>query len=129
MAALSEEVDSLNGQITDLQCDVQGSRTREAELLGFTEKLTSKNAQLQSESNGLQSQTDRLSDASRELQERLEDTQRALAEQVRPPAPSRVQTLLLLLLFVPAGVTWRSPADVGKNDVLNLVCVTQRALC
>ncbi|XP_062330602.1 coiled-coil domain-containing protein 186 [Osmerus eperlanus] len=81
VAALSEEVDSLNGQITDLQRDVQGSRTREAELLGFTEKLTSKNAQLQSESNGLQSQADRLSAASRELQERLEDTHRALAEQ------------------------------------------------
>lgn len=81
MAALREEVESLNAQITDLHRDVQGSRTREAELLGFTEKLTSKNAQLQSESNGLQAQVDRLSACSMELQARLEDSQRALAEQ------------------------------------------------
>ncbi|XP_031416526.1 coiled-coil domain-containing protein 186 isoform X2 [Clupea harengus] len=80
LASLREEVDSLNGQITDLQRDVQGSRTREAELLGFTEKLTSKNAQLQSESNGLQAQLDRLTEDCRELKGRLEETERALAE-------------------------------------------------
>ena len=82
LASLREEVDSLNGQITDLQRDVQGSRTREAELLGFTEKLTSKNAQLQSESNGLQAQLDRLTEDCRELKGRLEETERALAETV-----------------------------------------------
>ncbi|XP_062381607.1 coiled-coil domain-containing protein 186 isoform X2 [Sardina pilchardus] len=80
LAALREEVEGLNGQITDLQHDVQGSRTREGELLGFTEKLTSKNAQLQSESNGLQSQVDRLTETSRELEGRLQDTERALTE-------------------------------------------------
>uniref|UniRef100_A0A671KJT6 Uncharacterized protein n=1 Tax=Sinocyclocheilus anshuiensis TaxID=1608454 RepID=A0A671KJT6_9TELE len=60
IASLREEVENLNSQITDLQRDIEGSRTREAELLGFTEKLTSKNAQLQSESNNLQAQLDRL---------------------------------------------------------------------
>uniref|UniRef100_A0A673N2J7 Coiled-coil domain-containing protein 186-like n=1 Tax=Sinocyclocheilus rhinocerous TaxID=307959 RepID=A0A673N2J7_9TELE len=60
IASLREEVENLNSQITDLQRDIEGSRTREAELLGFTEKLTSKNAQLQSESNSLQAQLDRL---------------------------------------------------------------------
>ncbi|XP_076154376.1 coiled-coil domain-containing protein 186 [Alosa pseudoharengus] len=80
LASLREEVEGLNGQINDLQGDVQGSRTREGELLGFTEKLTSKNAQLQSESNGLQSQLDRLTEKSRELEARLQDTERALTE-------------------------------------------------
>uniref|UniRef100_A0A8C9X2W6 Coiled-coil domain containing 186 n=1 Tax=Sander lucioperca TaxID=283035 RepID=A0A8C9X2W6_SANLU len=58
ITALREEMDSLTNQMADLQRDVQGSREREAELLGFTEKLSSKNAQLQSESNSLQSQLD-----------------------------------------------------------------------
>uniref|UniRef100_A0A8C1GPD0 Coiled-coil domain-containing protein 186-like n=1 Tax=Cyprinus carpio TaxID=7962 RepID=A0A8C1GPD0_CYPCA len=59
-ASLREEVENLNSLITDLQRDIEGSRTREAELLSFTEKLTSKNAQLQSENNSLQAQLDRL---------------------------------------------------------------------
>ncbi|XP_041714213.1 coiled-coil domain-containing protein 186 [Coregonus clupeaformis] len=81
MASLREEVESVNVQIGDLQLDVQGSREREAELLGFTEKLSSKNAQLQSESNGLQAQLDRLGTDSMELQGRLDETQTALADQ------------------------------------------------
>uniref|UniRef100_A0A8C2FHL1 Si:ch211-225b10.4 n=1 Tax=Cyprinus carpio TaxID=7962 RepID=A0A8C2FHL1_CYPCA len=65
--SLREEVENLNSLITDLQRDIEGSRTREAELLSFTEKLTSKNAQLQSENNSLQAQLDRLNSSSREL--------------------------------------------------------------
>lgn len=80
---MREEVESLNLQIADLHKDVQGGRVREAELLSFTEKMTSKNAQLQSESNGLQSQLDRMTTSSRELQNRLEVTERALTEMVR----------------------------------------------
>ncbi|XP_074089738.1 coiled-coil domain-containing protein 186 [Macrotis lagotis] len=65
---LSEEVGSLNSLINDLQKDIEGSRKRESELLLFTEKLTSKNAQLQSESNSLQSQFDKLSCSESQLQ-------------------------------------------------------------
>uniref|UniRef100_A0A673IG97 Uncharacterized protein n=1 Tax=Sinocyclocheilus rhinocerous TaxID=307959 RepID=A0A673IG97_9TELE len=83
IASLREEVENLNSQITDLQRDIEGSRTREAELLGFTEKLTSKNAQLQSESNSLQAQLDRLNSTSRELHSKLEETERTLSETVR----------------------------------------------
>ncbi|KAG7282336.1 hypothetical protein CRUP_002724, partial [Coryphaenoides rupestris] len=46
VSAMQEEVGGLNDQISELQHDVEGSREREAELLGFTEKLSSKNAQL-----------------------------------------------------------------------------------
>lgn len=80
---MREEVENLNSQITDLQRDIEGSRTREGELLGFTEKLTSKNAQLQSESNSLQAQLDRLNNTSRELHSKLEETERTLSETVR----------------------------------------------
>uniref|UniRef100_A0A671MK72 Coiled-coil domain-containing protein 186-like n=1 Tax=Sinocyclocheilus anshuiensis TaxID=1608454 RepID=A0A671MK72_9TELE len=76
IASLREEVENLNSQITDLQRDIEGSRTREAELLGFTEKLTSKNAQLQSESNSLQAQLDRLNSTSRELNSQSKEKQR-----------------------------------------------------
>ncbi|CAM5129820.1 unnamed protein product [Eretmochelys imbricata] len=69
---LKEELDSLNSLITDLQKDIEGSRKRESELLVFTEKLTSKNAQLQSETNFLQTQLDKLTYSERELQSQLE---------------------------------------------------------
>uniref|UniRef100_A0A5F8G439 Coiled-coil domain containing 186 n=1 Tax=Monodelphis domestica TaxID=13616 RepID=A0A5F8G439_MONDO len=69
---LSEEVGSLNSLINDLQKDIEGSRKRESELLLFTEKLTSKNAQLQSESNALQSQFDKLSCSESQLQSHCE---------------------------------------------------------
>ncbi|XP_020843760.1 coiled-coil domain-containing protein 186 isoform X2 [Phascolarctos cinereus] len=69
---LSEEVRSLNSLINDLQKDIEGSRKRESELLLFTEKLTSKNAQLQSESNSLQSQVDKLSCSESQLQSHCE---------------------------------------------------------
>ncbi|KAF7655249.1 hypothetical protein LDENG_00058870 [Lucifuga dentata] len=78
VTSLREEVDGLISQMADLQRDVQGSREREAELLGFTEKLSSKNAQLQSESNALQAQVDKLTSSSTELQGKLEDINRLL---------------------------------------------------
>lgn len=83
ISSLHEEVDSLTNQMADLQRDVQGSREREAELLGFTEKLSSKNAQLQSESNALQSQLDQLASSFAELQARLEETNRLLDDKSR----------------------------------------------
>lgn len=81
--SLKEEVESLNFQVADLHKDVQGGRVREAELLTFTEKMTSKNAQLQSESNSLQTQLDRMTTSSRELRNRLEATEQSLTEMVR----------------------------------------------
>ncbi|KFU85393.1 Uncharacterized protein C10orf118, partial [Chaetura pelagica] len=72
ISALKEEVDGFNSLVADLQKDIEGSRKRESELLIFTEKLTSKNAQLQSENNSLQSQLDKLSYSERELQNQLE---------------------------------------------------------
>ncbi|KAL3051491.1 hypothetical protein OYC64_001690 [Pagothenia borchgrevinki] len=83
VTSLREEVDSLSTQMADLQRDVEGSREREAELLGFTEKLSSKNAQLQSESNSLQSQLDQLSSSFTELQAKLEETNRLLDDKSR----------------------------------------------
>ncbi|KFQ92268.1 Uncharacterized protein C10orf118 [Nipponia nippon] len=75
ISSLKEEVDGFNLLIADLQKDIEGSRKRESELLIFTEKLTSKNAQLQSENNSLQSQLDKLSYSERELQNQLECAQ------------------------------------------------------
>ncbi|XP_020773857.1 LOW QUALITY PROTEIN: coiled-coil domain-containing protein 186 [Boleophthalmus pectinirostris] len=83
ISGLREEVDSLTNQLSDLQHDVAGSREREAELLGFTEKLSSKNAQLQSESNTLQAQLDTLTCMHTQLQGLQEETSRQLEEKSR----------------------------------------------
>lgn len=82
ITSLREEVDTLTNQMTDFQRDVQGSREREAELLGFTEKLSSKNAQLQSESNALQTQLDQQSRSFAELRGKLEETSGLLDQKV-----------------------------------------------
>ncbi|XP_075830619.1 coiled-coil domain-containing protein 186 isoform X1 [Microtus pennsylvanicus] len=76
---LKEEMESLNSLINDLQKDIEGSRKRESELLLFTEKLTSKNAQLQSESCSLQSQVDSLSCSESQLQSQCEQMTQANA--------------------------------------------------
>ncbi|NXN58324.1 CC186 protein, partial [Rynchops niger] len=99
ISALKEEVDGFNSLIADLQKDIEGSRKRESELLVFTEKLTSKNAQLQSENNSLQSQLDKLSYSERELQNQLECVQQTkddLATKLRKEEDQRkleVETL------------------------------------
>ncbi|NXR25075.1 CC186 protein, partial [Cinclus mexicanus] len=77
VSALKEEIDGFSSLVADLQKDIEGSRKRESELLIFTEKLTSKNAQLQSENNSLQSQLDKLSYSERELQNQLECVQQS----------------------------------------------------
>ncbi|MEE6486793.1 hypothetical protein FKM82_014707 [Ascaphus truei] len=70
--SLREDVSSLNAIISDLQRDIEGSRTRESELLIFTEKLTSKNALIQSETNSLQAQLDKLLYSESELHSQVE---------------------------------------------------------
>lgn len=80
--SLKEEIDSLNAVITDFQKDIDGSRKRESELLVFTEKLTSKNAQLQSETNSFQMQLDKLVYSETELQNQLELMKQAKDELV-----------------------------------------------
>ncbi|MBN3319540.1 CC186 protein, partial [Atractosteus spatula] len=81
--SLKEEVETLNSLITDLQRDIQGSRKRESELLGFTEKLTSKNAQLQSESNTLQTHLDQSTNRVRDLESQIEEKERSNADLVK----------------------------------------------
>lgn len=85
--------------MADFQHDVQGSREREAELLGFTEKLSSKNAQLQSESNALQAQLDQLTRSFAELQARLEETTKLLDEKVGGMLKIRSDELQWFLLL------------------------------
>ncbi|XP_077786371.1 coiled-coil domain-containing protein 186 [Podarcis muralis] len=84
--SLKEEVGSLNSLLTDFQKDIDGSRKRESELLVFTEKLSTKNAQLQSETNSLQMQVDKITYSERESQNQLE-----LVKQARDELASKLQ--------------------------------------
>uniref|UniRef100_A0A8C5SPE0 Coiled-coil domain containing 186 n=1 Tax=Laticauda laticaudata TaxID=8630 RepID=A0A8C5SPE0_LATLA len=86
MNSWKEEVDSLNTLLSDFQKDIDGSRKRESELLVFTEKLTTKNAQLQSETNSLQMQLDKLIFMERESQNQLE-----LANQARDELENKLK--------------------------------------
>uniref|UniRef100_UPI00358F7544 coiled-coil domain-containing protein 186-like n=1 Tax=Myxine glutinosa TaxID=7769 RepID=UPI00358F7544 len=76
-ASLQAEIALLNSTVVDLRQDVAGSREREAELLGFTERLSSKNAQLQSDANDLCSTVDRLSLQEVELRAALDEAIRS----------------------------------------------------
>ncbi|KAM9324577.1 coiled-coil domain-containing protein 186 [Gastrophryne carolinensis] len=76
-----EELSSQNSVISDLQRDIEGSRTRESELLAFTEKITSKNAQIQSENNSLQAQLDKLMYSESQLRSQLEQLRLTNTEQ------------------------------------------------
>ncbi|KAM8924751.1 coiled-coil domain-containing protein 186 [Pelodytes ibericus] len=69
---LQDEVSSLSSVISDLQSDVEGSRSRESELLVYTEKLSSKNAHIQSECNALQVQVDKLTYSEQALKTQLD---------------------------------------------------------
>ncbi|XP_061491917.1 coiled-coil domain-containing protein 186 [Rhineura floridana] len=86
ISSLKEEVGSLNSLLTDFQKDIDGSRKRESELLVFTEKLSTKNAQLQSETNSLQMQVDKLTYSERESWNQLE-----LVGQARDELASKLQ--------------------------------------
>ncbi|XP_039631868.1 coiled-coil domain-containing protein 186 [Polypterus senegalus] len=77
---LKEEINNLNSLVADFQKDIDGSRKRESELLSFTEKLTSKNAQLQSESNTLQVQLDKVTFRVKDLEDHLEQMGHTNAE-------------------------------------------------
>ncbi|XP_051778409.1 coiled-coil domain-containing protein 186 [Erpetoichthys calabaricus] len=77
---LKEEINNLNALVADFQKDIDGSRKRESELLSFTEKLTSKNAQLQSESNTLQVQLDKVTFRVKDLEDNLEQMGHTNAE-------------------------------------------------
>ncbi|XP_078455486.1 coiled-coil domain-containing protein 186 isoform X2 [Lampetra planeri] len=84
-AVLREELAGLNCLVADLRVDIAGSREREAELLAFAERLASKNAQLQSDSNGLQASVDRLEACERKLMQELQtqgQAKEALAEEL-----------------------------------------------
>lgn len=93
----------MTNQMADFQHDVQGSREREAELLGFTEKLSSKNAQLQSESNALQTQVDQLTSSFSELQARLQETSTLLDEKVGGMSKTTIGKLTLTINMTPEG--------------------------
>uniref|UniRef100_T1I685 Uncharacterized protein n=1 Tax=Rhodnius prolixus TaxID=13249 RepID=T1I685_RHOPR len=82
------EVDLLRSTNEELMTDILACKSREAELLAFTQKLTSKNVELQSEFSAVESKADELekiekSHAASELQRKseIEQLHRNLAEE------------------------------------------------
>lgn len=79
LEAVSQEVDQLQSTNNELESDLLACRNKEAELLAFTQKLSDKNVQIQSQLSALQSKT-KLTDIEHgELKEEVEElkTQKA----------------------------------------------------
>lgn len=55
LATANEEIDRLQSLNTELESELLTCRQKEAELLAFTQKLTDKNVQIQSQLSSLQS--------------------------------------------------------------------------
>ena len=58
--------------ISDLEADILACHNKEAELLAFSEKMTAKNAQLQSEASGTLSKLDAVLLEKSKVEEQLE---------------------------------------------------------
>ncbi|XP_048584681.1 coiled-coil domain-containing protein 186 [Nematostella vectensis] len=71
VAILEEEIAKQKACIADLEADISGGHSHQSKLLEFTEKLTAKNAQLQSEVNGVQSKYDVIFVEKGKLEEQL----------------------------------------------------------
>lgn len=55
MQSSGEEVERQQAVITELETELDTCRTKEAELLAFTQKLSNKNVEIQSQFSALQS--------------------------------------------------------------------------
>lgn len=55
VAQLNEDKEMLESHIHDLEAEISGGTNNQSQLLEFTEKLTAKNVQLQSEVTSIQS--------------------------------------------------------------------------
>ncbi|XP_018426258.1 PREDICTED: coiled-coil domain-containing protein 186 [Nanorana parkeri] len=127
--SLQEELNSLNSLISDLQRDIEGSRTRESELLGFTEKLTSKNAQIQSENNSLQAQLDKLTYSERELRRQLEQlklTSTELEERLASETALRQQEVTTLQADLDSHRTQVGSLNTRIEDLENELSTQKR---
>lgn len=75
-----EEIQRLRSEAKDLQSDMTSCRAKEADLLEFTQKLTDKNVNLQSEFSSLESRANCLEQEHSRLEVCLADTETKLNE-------------------------------------------------
>ncbi|XP_043218960.1 coiled-coil domain-containing protein 186-like [Amphibalanus amphitrite] len=88
LAASQAEVAALQASQADLQADLDGCHAKEADLLDFTQKLTEKNVELQSQISGFQARSQaaefearQFSSCREELEDRLADLTGRLARE------------------------------------------------
>ncbi|XP_076043386.1 coiled-coil domain-containing protein 186-like isoform X2 [Oratosquilla oratoria] len=75
LEASQQEVEQLQTLNRELESDLLGCRQKEAELLNFTQKLSDKNAQIQSQLSGFQTKVKELENINCEIKEKLTDTE------------------------------------------------------
>ncbi|KAF0308045.1 Coiled-coil domain-containing protein 186 [Amphibalanus amphitrite] len=88
LAASQAEVAALQASQADMQADLDGCHAKEADLLDFTQKLTEKNVELQSQISGFQARSQaaefearQFSSCREELEDRLADLTGRLARE------------------------------------------------
>ncbi|XP_037069182.1 coiled-coil domain-containing protein 186-like [Pollicipes pollicipes] len=80
LSACQAEVAALQTAQADLQADLDGCRVKEADLLDFTQKLTEKNVELQSQISGFQARSEAADFESREFSSQRAELEARLAD-------------------------------------------------
>ncbi|XP_031568951.1 coiled-coil domain-containing protein 186-like [Actinia tenebrosa] len=129
VAKLTEEKERQQKYIHDLESDISGGTSNQSELLEFTEKLTAKNAQLQSEVTSIQTMCESVQKEKNNLEEHLEEIKKqksTLESQYKEEITSLQKNLEQLTIIVQEKSKAVEQLSLSLEDAKDELQVTRR---